>query len=506
MCIPHDKRLIQNLGRDGKMRLALVLAAIFAMPCLALGERLVSQSPISGGGTMRTSQLWQDPTPAGNNLDGDAVCWEDFTLSRSASINHIEWWGNGASELGFQIEFWRQDPGTTAYQPLAVFDYGQGNPPVSPESRFVVTPAEFTTSAGPGGLTHYSIDLVNPVTLAANDSSNPRWFVGIIGWTSQAYVPWYWAQDANGSALTFQFIRGGSLAGGDRFVELHEGRALVLSDAVVTPEPGSLTLMIMAAGTAAGLATLRRFRRFFTVAICVAAAACVAPSNRADAATTQTQGAGSAIVSIDRSATFDTLNYATNGTHLDAFAEAGLSITTSGNSWVGDGVTDFDPFHGANGADRTFYCPENGNTDWVTIQTTDSSKIFAAEFMYGNGWTTGDIYGVPWGNHNATVDWQTWNGDVMASSGTVGTTPLLEMGTILGFSDPAGFDRLLVRSTIASSGDPNLQAIALDNLHVQLSAPEPSMMVLLIGALTVLGMTTRLTRPTPGRCDRPAGR
>jgi hypothetical protein len=47
-------------------------------------------------------------------------------------------------------------------------------------------------------------------------------------------------------------------------------------------------------------------------------------------------------------------------------------------------------------------------------------------------------------------------------------SPIMEMGTILGFFDPAGFDRLLLRCTSAASGDPNLQALALDNLRVDL--------------------------------------
>ena len=71
---------------------------------------LVSQQPVNGGGISRSSQLWQDPGPGGNNLDGDAICWEDFTLAAPASINHMEWWGTGASELGFRIEFDHRRP------------------------------------------------------------------------------------------------------------------------------------------------------------------------------------------------------------------------------------------------------------------------------------------------------------------------------------------------------------------------------------------------------------
>ncbi|MBI3834106.1 MAG: hypothetical protein HY287_07230 [Planctomycetes bacterium] len=191
----------------------------------------------------------------------------------------------------------------------------------------------------------------------------------------------------------------------------------------------------------------------------------------ANAATIQTIGAGSAVTSIDRSATFGTLT-SSNVVHLDTYSEGGLSITTSGDSWAADTditwLTTFDPFHGANSPDRAFYSIAWGNEDWVTIKTTDSRKLFGVEFMYGNGWTMGQMP-YPWGNNGGIVDWQSWNGDSMSYSGSVGGMQVLEMGTILGFYDPAGFDRMLVRCTHPQSGNPLLQVIALDNLNVQLS-------------------------------------
>jgi len=206
----------------------LVIVLLAALAKVASGTVIVSQSPEPGGGTSRWSQLWQDPTPAGNNLDGDSVCWEDFTLAQSMTIDHLQWWGTGASELGFQIEFWRQDPGTIAYQPLGVFYYGvEGNPTVHPEPPGFITvvPAESPDS----GVIHYAADLPTPVTLAANSSGNPRWFVGVVGLTHQAYYTWNWAQGTGGSTRTFQFIRGGTTGGGPLFRRLSEGRALAVS-------------------------------------------------------------------------------------------------------------------------------------------------------------------------------------------------------------------------------------------------------------------------------------
>jgi len=197
------------------------------------------------------------------------------------------------------------------------------------------------------------------------------------------------------------------------------------------------------------------------------------------ATTIQTEGAGSAVTSVDRSATFDSLT-SSNAVNLDTYQEGGLSITTASTSWGEDPtLATLDPFHGANGADRAFYAMANGSDTWVTIATTDAQKIFGVEFMYGNTWTTGDIYGpYPWGNHDAILEWQTLdqNGNVI-SSGSVGGGPLLEMGTIVGFYDPNGFTSLQVQATLPNQ---TVQALALDNLKVQLQpVPEPSTLWLL---------------------------
>jgi hypothetical protein len=204
----------------------------------------------------------------------------------------------------------------------------------------------------------------------------------------------------------------------------------------------------------------------------------------ANAATTQTLGTGSAVTSIDRIATFDSLDYTHNGTSLSSYTENYLLISTSGDSLSGWGPSVqpyFNPFHiPLDPATQAFYFPEAGTTEWVTIQTTDNSKIFGVEFLYGNGWTTGDIYGVPWGIDNAWVTWQTLNGGTVVSSGQIGPDPMLSVGTIIGFYDPAGFDQLLLRCNAPNQADPTIQALALDNLRVQL-IPEPAS-VTLIGA------------------------
>jgi hypothetical protein len=190
-------------------------------------------------------------------------------------------------------------------------------------------------------------------------------------------------------------------------------------------------------------------------------------SNQVDAATIQTLGAGSAVTSIDRAATFNAI--ASSGIALSDYIEGNLFVGANADSLLG-----YDPFGGANGADPYFYCLDSGSLGsgvdaWVTIRTTDSQRIFGVEFLYGNSWTGG----TPWGNNNAWLTWETMKGSTIVSSNQTGPSPILPVGTVVGFYDPAGFDQLLVKCNAPNQADPNVQALALDNLYVQLTTNLP---------------------------------
>ena len=219
------------------------------------------------------------------------------------------------------------------------------------------------------------------------------------------------------------------------------------------------------------------------------AAACLAFVEPAGAGTTVTTGSGSAILSIDRSVTFDNLDYAGRETPLSDFQSGGLYIRTNGNSYYGDNARGmilsvgipFNPFHLSIAPDHSyadvgggFYFPyeaDPGNTDWVTIQTNDRKKIYGLEFLYGNGWTTGEIRGpYPWGNSTAYLEWKTLVGGTVVSSGKVGIAETLGVGSVVGFRDPDGFDQLMVRSPHPSAANPSYQELAIDNLNVALSS------------------------------------
>jgi hypothetical protein len=204
---------------------------------------------------------------------------------------------------------------------------------------------------------------------------------------------------------------------------------------------------------------------------------CLVSTARLHAATIQSLGAGSAVSVVDLMTTFDSLN-STNTMELGNYTEAGLSVTTGSQAWGADPplmVASLDPFHGAGAPDRAFFAFANGTLEWVIIQTTHQTRMHAVEFLYGNTWTTGDIYGqYPWGNNGAYVEWQTLDNGTLVSSGQIGPNPMLPVGTVIGFYDPAGFDQLQVKCKIANSSPPDYQAIALDDLMVQLTNRPPA--------------------------------
>lgn len=202
--------------------LSLLMASVAVS--LAEGGVIVNAQPVVGG-TMRESHLWIDPGPNEDDSDLDTVCWTDFQLAAPRTIDRLEWWGTGTAELGFRVEVWRQDPNTIAYQPLGFFYYGGANP--KPEPTVMFETSAVVASPGPGGLTHYVLEVPEPFTLAANTPENVRWFIGVVGLSHQYLAAWKWVRGTGGSNATARWLHG---SGGPVFQMLGEGRALVVED------------------------------------------------------------------------------------------------------------------------------------------------------------------------------------------------------------------------------------------------------------------------------------
>jgi hypothetical protein len=219
--------------------------------------------------------------------------------------------------------------------------------------------------------------------------------------------------------------------------------------------------------------------RQYLIGLIAFAGTCFVCGIGAHAATIATQGAGSAVSVVNRAATFDSLT-STNKRDLGNYQEGGLYVTTGMTSWADDMNMSarLDPFFGATAPDRAFFCVSWDNPEWTSIRTTNRAIIHGVEFVYGNGWSTGDIYGpYPWGRNDAVLIWETWRDNTNVSSGSMGDVWSLPVGTIVGFYDPSGFDELLMKAVMAPVATTNSNALALDNLHVMLTNVPPAPLI-----------------------------
>jgi hypothetical protein len=188
----------------------VALGAALAAPKASFGQTVVFSRPMmAGGGTLRTSSYWVDPTGE-NDSDSDSQAWTDFTLAQAATVTRVRWWGQTLPAHGFDVQFYNQDPNTTAVQPHIV---GAGSGPFA-EEHFAAPTVE---SVG-GGLYQFTVDLATPVAL----DGGTRYFLSVYGLSDVPWATWSWAQ-GQGSGWTFWWQRGLHmyfLIGGGRAMEL----------------------------------------------------------------------------------------------------------------------------------------------------------------------------------------------------------------------------------------------------------------------------------------------
>lgn len=170
----------------------------------------LEQPMFTGGGVLRSSQLWVDPA-GHDDCDNDALAWENFQFPAEVTVTKLRWWGETAPSLGFRIGFYHQDPGTIAVQPDI---FGPNSHPISLREY-----TSFSQTSVGGALYRFEIDLVAPLTFSADT----RYFVSVVGLTPIFNASWRWAQGTGGSYGTFWWQRGAHM-----YFHLGDDRALAL--------------------------------------------------------------------------------------------------------------------------------------------------------------------------------------------------------------------------------------------------------------------------------------
>jgi hypothetical protein len=209
-------------------------AALFLGAVSAAAQGYTYDQPMDpNGGTLRNSQLWVDPQGQ-NDLDSDAIAWEDFQLPQDTTLTRLSWCGETAPPLGFQVSFFNQDPNTTAVQPDI---FAAGSHPIS---EHIYT--SFAQAPLGGGLYRFTVDLVVPLGFLANT----RYFVSVVGLTPIPYATWNWAANSTGPNGTFWWMRGLHM-----FFHLSESRAMTLEGTVAagcTPPAAYCTAKVNSQG------------------------------------------------------------------------------------------------------------------------------------------------------------------------------------------------------------------------------------------------------------------
>jgi hypothetical protein len=188
----------------------------------------------------------------------------------------------------------------------------------------------------------------------------------------------------------------------------------------------------------------------------------MAVQSTALAAVVVTTGPGSAVQTVQASANFESTNALTD----NPYVEDGLAFTRTNLSFNNNGC-------GFAGCQGNFPASFSGNymygaspfstTGYFDILTTGGKVFQGLEFVASNGFELA----------NETVTWDAFLNNVMVGSGSFSVAD----GTVIGFSDPTGFDDL--RYTVDAN---NRSAPAFDSVRAEFTTavPEPSSWAMMI--------------------------
>ncbi len=191
----------------------------------------------------------------------------------------------------------------------------------------------------------------------------------------------------------------------------------------------------------------------------------------------QSSGAGSAVTTVSASADFESVAALNDNPYVEnglSFSRTNLSFDNNTCGFAGCGGAFPANFSGN-------YMYGVGTGGFFTMSAASGTAFKGLEFVAGSGFGNGT---------NVNFVWQTFSAGVMTGSGS-GTTAT---GTVLGFSDAAGFDQLnWTESSGSTDLTGSLNAPAFDSVRVELTSavPEPESFAMLLAGLGLLGLMAR---------------
>jgi PEP-CTERM motif len=194
-------------------------------------------------------------------------------------------------------------------------------------------------------------------------------------------------------------------------------------------------------------------------------------------AVTQTFGAGSAVTSIDASASFESVAALNDNPYLEggmSFSRFGLTFDNNGCGFGGCAGR----FPGFDG--NYMYGTGSG---YFEIAAPVGKDFTGLEFITGTGYSLSTPV--------EDIVWSAYNNGSLVSQGFA----ILNAGNVIGFKDASGFD--VIRYT-SSRGIPlEDNAPAFDTVHAQFSTspiPEPEVYAMLAAGLGMMGFLRRRER------------
>jgi hypothetical protein len=203
----------------------------------------------------------------------------------------------------------------------------------------------------------------------------------------------------------------------------------------------------------------------------------------AQAQVVQTSGSGSAVSSVEGSASFESYLALVANPYVEggmSFTRTNLSFDNNGCGYAGCS----DAFPGFSGN----YEYGTGNNGYFSMYADGGATFHGLEFILGSGYGPG----------NRHVSWEAYLDGSLVSSGST----MADMGTVIGFSSTSGFDELRYTDYFSNFfSAPAFDEVRADFSGTSSSVPEPASMMLFGTGLVALYGFGRKRRRKSGNSE-----